>query len=544
MKHTLNRYQFISGWLLIAGIVFGPSSLLSDETNNSDDETSSSAAPSDTPSAPPAEEAGGSNDAAPPPPEPPSDTGPPNQTASTAPSSAKEILTLDQCLKRALTNSKKIEAERHRVKMLEEKQDQLWWLPFSDINLSGAFAMVPDKCADISGGELNNCPGDKSIPTDDDYFKKEWGPSCHIKLRATLPIPTSNQYSKAKEALREAKAAKETMLPTIAHQIAYDVHRAFHSVVGAREMRYTLSQGRKHLVKARRKVEENLEKQTGGDTAIDLLKLKVFESRLDAMEQQVIQLEKSALAAMNFLVGAEEGRAIDLPEDPQEIIHRELKSLDEYKTAALKQRPEFEALRHGIKALEAKIKATRGIFAPKLGITFGIRAGYTQGVRVLGDEGGERPNFLYRNSYNYGNIIPGVALVMSMPLDFGVTYHKVQEAKADLAAALADKSLAMEGILLEVETTFIEVTTLVDTIDALNKTKKIAKGWMNAAVQNHAIGLGSSKELKDALKEYFAIMGELHQKIGEYNIALAKLDKVTGVLPTPANSESKKVAAR
>ena len=30
-------------------------------------------------------------------------------------------------------------------------------------------------------------------------------------------------------------------------------------------------------------------------------------------------------------------------------------------------------------------------------------------------------------------------------------------------------------------------------------------------------------------------MGELHQRIGEYNIALAKLDKVTGViLPSTA----------
>lgn len=74
------------------------------------------------------------------------------------------------------------------------------------------------------------------------------------------------------------------------------------------------------------------------------------------------------------------------------------------------------------------------------------------------------------------------------------------------------------------------MTSLLETITALNKSKKIAKGWLNAAAQNHAIGLGSTKELKDALKEYFTIMGELHQRIGEYNIAIAKLDKATGVI--------------
>ena len=474
-------------------------------------------------------------------------SGPPATAAPETPPPQKNILTLDQCLKRALARSKQIEAEKHRLDILSEQQDQLWWLPFSDLQLEGGVGFLPDKCADITGGRIQGCNGD-DVQSDYDFKGQTWGPSFHIKFGGNIPLPTSNRFFKAKEALEEAYKAKEAMLPTIKHRIAFDVHRAFHGVVGAREMLYTIAQGRKHLSKARAKVEENLEKQVGDDTQIDLLKLKVFESRLDAMEQQVIQIEKTALAALNFLVGAEADAPIDIPNDPQDIVQRDLLDLDTYKKTAVEKRPEFDALRHGIKALKAKITTTKGAFIPEAAFFFNFRAGYTPGVEVREQKVDDNDNpetdangdpvydndastpFLWRNSYNYGSIIPSFGLVVRVPLDIGVNVHKLRESKAELKALLADKTYAMEGVMLEVETTYVEVTSLLETITALNKSKKLAKGWINAAAQNHAIGLGSTKELKDALKEYFTIMGELHQRIGEYNIAIAKLDKVTGVI--------------
>ena len=61
------------------------------------------------------------------------------------------------------------------------------------------------------------------------------------------------------------------------------------------------------------------------------------------------------------------------------------------------------------------------------------------------------------------------------------------------------------------------------------------KGWLAAAVQSHAAGLGGSKEVKDALKEYFQIMAQVHRMIGEYNAGLARLDKATGVMDKKDN---------
>jgi len=467
------------------------------------------------------------------------DTGPEGPPAEKAPATpAAEVLTLDKCLTRALANSAEISAERHRLDALDEQEKQLMWLPFSDFAVKGMFTVVPDKCADTTGGTLTPCGGEGNIPSDNAYKDMSWGPSFHIGLEATLPIPVSNRFSSALRAIREGKSAKAAMLPTLEDEIRYNVHRAFHAIIGAREMLYTLSEGQKHLASARRLLEENLEKQQGTETEIDLIKLKVFEAQLEVMAQQSRQLEKTAMAAMAFLIGQPAGKPFDLPEDPQAQLAIEVKTLDDYKRPAVANRPELEALRHAVNAMDAKLDLARSEFAPELAFVVNFKAGYTPGVETVEqktrNDGTTYTDdatvpFLYKNSYNYGSLFPGMALVMRYPLDFGMDVHRVRQARAELSALIIEKKQALQAILLEVETTYTEVASLGTTIDTLSQARRLTKGWMAAALQNHAAGVGSSKEVKDALKEYFATMAQLHQAIGEYNIGLAKLDRVTGV---------------
>lgn len=439
------------------------------------------------------------------------------------------LLTLKECLARALADSDKLKAERYRLEVFEERQSQLWWQPFSNFSLEGKFTVVPDKCVDLTGGLVQGCGSSDDIPADDDFRDMTWGPSLHASLKGLVPIPTSGKLWQGKRALENAHSAEEAKLETFEHQISYDVQRAYHAILGAREMMYTLSKGRKHLKTAMKKVEENLANQTGSDTQIDLIKLKVFDAKLDAMEQQIIQIEQSALSGLRFLVGEVKGRPIDVPDIPQEPMGIELMPLDDYKKTAVEHRPEFEALRHAVKALEEKVKFQKSSLAPDLGFGFSFRFGYTPGVKVKKDSSSDSGTpFIFDNDYNYGSIFPGMGLVAKFPLDFGVSIHKIKEAKAELRALTADKKYAMEGILLEVETAYIEATSLGEAIAALKKSKRLARGWLNAAAQNQAVGVGSAGDLKDALKEYFAIMAEYHQKVSEYNIAFAKLDKAVG----------------
>ncbi|MCK9460935.1 MAG: TolC family protein [Proteobacteria bacterium] len=446
--------------------------------------------------------------------EPPAVEGPP----------ALNRLTLEECTTRAIANSKELAAARHRLDAMQAQIEQVWWAPFSIIGVDAGFSFVPDRCVDTgtlaNDGRLVACNGG-AVAAEEDWASDEWGPTFQLEVKGVLPILDFVRVTRAQKALEEAREAKAAQLPSLKQQVRYNVERAYHAIIGAREMAYTLGEGKKQLVKARELLEENLAKQEGTETETDLIKLKVFEAQVGYMEQQTRQIERTALAALRFLVGGEDAARVDVPEDPQSLIERELDPLEAYKKRALENRPELEALRHGVKALELKVAMRKAEFLPSLGLVADWRYAATPGRTDIG-------NWLLKDNYNLNYFV--LALALSYDLDLGLDIYKLDEAKAELAALTADQENALEAIVLDVENTYVEVTSARDSLAELEKSKRLAKGWIAAAVQSNAAGLGPAKEVKDALKEYFQIMASIHQLTGEYNVGLAKLDKVTGTL--------------
>jgi outer membrane protein TolC len=433
-------------------------------------------------------------------------------------------LSLAECTARAVANSKELAAERHRLDAIQAQVEQVWWAPFSSIGIESGFTFVPDQELDTARLDQEGVivgPNDGAVGADDDYASDHWGPTFRIEVRGTVPLITFGRISRSRRAIEEAKSAKKASLPAVEKQVRYNVERAYHAIIGAREMIYTLSEGKKKLVKARELLEKNLENQEGTETETDLIKLKVFESQIGFMEQQTLQIERTGLSALRFLVGGKDAARVDVPEDPQTMIERELEPVEKYKQTALDNRPELEALRHAIKALDAKVAMRKSEFFPTIGLVLGWRYAVTPGRTDIS-------NWVLTDNYNYNNWYAFLAL--KYDLDLALDVYRLDEAKAELAALTADQENALEAIVLEVETTYLEVNSARDSLAELEKSKRLTKGWIAAAIQANAAGLGPAKEVKDALKEYFQIMASIHKLTGEYNVGLAKLDKVTGVL--------------
>ncbi len=462
---------------------------------------------------------------------PQQDANEPDGPPSPEPGAAEPLrLGLDELVSRAVLGSRELAAERHRIAAVEAQIDQLFWAPFSGFSIGGAFSMVPDKCVDTGAladdGVLRKCGGG-TVSSEEDWQTQDWGPTFHVDVKGGVPLYTFGKISGAKRAAEEVKKAKEAQLPAIEHRVRADVTRAFHAVIGAREMLYTIGEGRKHLEKARKRLEEDLAKEEGTETQVDLIKLQVFEAEIDYIEQQTRLIEQTALAALRFLVGGPDGERIDVPDDPQTRVGRELEPLAEYLDRALRSRPELAALRHAIKALEAKVDMRRSDFWPDLLLVLSWRFGWTPGRTDI-------ENWLLTDNYNYGGGIPTAALALRYNLDWGLDVYRLDEAKAELSAAAADQQRALDAILLEVRTTYIKVASTRESIDKLGKSRTLVKGWIAAVAQGHAAGLNTSKDVKDALKEYFTIMAQMHTLIGEYNAGLTSLDRATGEFPDPA----------
>jgi outer membrane protein TolC len=285
-------------------------------------------------------------------------------------------------------------------------------------------------------------------------------------------------------------------------------------------MLYTIDKGREYLKKARDKVEKDLETGEGDATQIDLIKLKVFESEVNHYEVQALEIERVGLAALRMLVGDDEKKRVDIEDKPLEQDPTELLTLDEYKDAALSQRPELKALKHAVRAMEAKVSLRKAEFWPDIFLHGGIQMARTPGRTDL-------HNWALKDNYNYG---PGwgIGLGMKYTFDIGLDIYKLKQAKAELAALTTDQRSALDGIMLEVEKSYHHVTALRDSLDALTESRKLVKGWISSVLQSQAIGMASAKDVKDALKEYFKVMASLHRATHDYNVGMAELDRVTG----------------
>ncbi len=453
-------------------------------------------------------------------------------------------LSLDECITSALNNSRSLLAKRHRLEALDAQLKQAYWAPFSNISASFSATVVPDKCVEETrygiyipcGSDTvteDGQPGkdgiidnqlDPSAMVDDvrSFESDDWGPSLKVSIRAGIPIYTFGKATYGIRALKAARAAKQAEFPRFKHKVRFQVEQAYHAIAGAREMVYTIGKGRKHLIKAREKVENDLENQEGTSTEIDLIKLKIYENEVDQYEIQAVQLEKIGLAALRFLVGGKNRHKVDILDAPQDRIAADIGSLDESKDNAINNRPELRALKHAVNALEAKVKLRRAQFFPDLLGVVGFRHSWTGGRTDL-------DNWTLVDNYNYGPSV-GFALVLDYKLDLGLDIYRIREAKAELAALMLDQEEALEGVMLEVEKVYHSVNATKETLEGLSKSRRLVKGWLAAEVQNHETGLSSAKDVKDALVEYFKVMASIHKLTHDYNVGIAELGRVTGIV--------------
>ena len=83
---------------------------------------------------------------------------------------------------------------------------------------------------------------------------------------------------------------------------------------------------------------------------------------------------------------------------------------------------------------------------------------------------------------------------------------------------------------LQVEEVYHRVSAARDGLNALSKSKRLVKGWVAAELQNQAAGLGTAKDVKDAIKESFQVLAAIHRLTHDYNVGLAELKRVSGVI--------------
>ena len=406
-----------------------------------------------------------------------------------------------------------VAAARYAVEQMEAKLYRARWAWLPQGNVTGLVAPAPEvrcmpseeQCIETTAYELNSL----------DIA----GVLLRIELSFGMPLYTFDKLGAAKRAAEAGVDLRRSQVASTVDKLALDVTKAYWGIKLARELIYTIDEGREHLVKAKEKVEEQVDEGDGEATLEDLHKINLAFVEIDGRRLQAVKMERFAKAALATLTG-QRGKPFDLDEKYLDALPGKLRRSAEYRELALQHRPDVRSLKAVMRAAEAQVDLERAQFFPNFMLVGSAGAGYASSAD-------EPKNAFMSDPFNF--LGAGFGLALSWKWDQVQQYGKYKEAKAQRKMAQAKKAEALAGIDLELDKALLDLKDAQDQLALAERGAKIARQWLTTVSQNMAAGLASTDDFKDGLTEFFTQEVKRLKGCYEVNIAWADLGRIIGI---------------
>jgi len=202
-------------------------------------------------------------------------------------------------------------------------------------------------------------------------------------------------------------------------------------------------------------------------------------------------------------------------------------SLNELVQTGLDNRVELAALRTGIKAREAEVEARFRNFFPDF-LLYGE-------FNVSFSNVADNMPFPYYDPYN--DLYLGAGLVMRFDLNIGKKLGQLKVARAKKSGLQAELDAAENGIALEISKLFMEMDDARTMMETRRNALKAARGWVIAKTDLFENDLCGLQDIIDGLTQFFLAQVSFQQSIYDFNMAVAALERATGVelVPVPGS---------
>ncbi len=397
------------------------------------------------------------------------------------------ILSLDDCIRKALANNPKIKSASHNTDIYKTKITQAWSNYFPTFNMTNGL-------------------------TRNRYFTINF--TVEDKLYTfynTIDLTASQLLFDFGKTKALAKVAKYNFESTVAgleetvNEIIYTTTNAYYNLIYAIEKKKvyedTLSNYKIQLEEAQ------IYYKTGKKSKIDIItaqynmenaKLGLIESEND------IELAK---AELSNIMGIPECENYDIIEELN--VNNYEYNFEDLLEAAYANNPELKIYENQIKASEQLILSAKRAFTPNFEAFGEFQDG---GGTSLSDDYGWTIGVQFRcNNFNI--------LLMKKQLD---------EAKATYKKDMADLEEMKNNLYLEVKQAYIKLKNAESSIPVAAISLKQAAEQHRLAQGRYKAGAGDAVELKDAEISYKNARLEYLYKILQYNLAVAETEKITG----------------
>lgn len=409
-----------------------------------------------------------------------------------------------------------VDAARADVAAAGARLDLAHWAPYSNWSFQGLFTFVPP-----AGTWEEEWRAIEEGGRDQDYQWAhsilDWGPWIKFGVTGGVPLWTFGKITGAWDAAEAGVRAADAGVERARDEVAWQVRRAYLTLLLARDILYLIEDGREYIDDAREEARKRIEAGEGGGSTVDLYKIDALAAEVDARELQARRLERLSLAGLAVLTGVGDGAAIaDVP-----ILPFDLRPAPraEYVELAQRERTDLRMLDAGIAAQRAKVEIERARYYPDILLTGSANYAYSSATVDQHHAWIDDPF----NGYGVGG-----ALVVEYPLDFVADYARVEEAEATLRRLEEQREALAQAAEMEVVDAYESLEEARGRTEAYDRGRTAAERWLIALLQGMTLGLHEASDLTDALMAFFQNQLNYLNAVYDLDIAWARLALATG----------------
>jgi outer membrane protein TolC len=420
------------------------------------------------------------------------------------------LIDMEGAVNMAMARSGVVAAARADTAIFQAKLEQARWHQWPQINITSLLAPMVRQWGDalVGGTDLG-----------------QWGVFSHTEISGYVPLFTFGKIHYLKQAHElgvDVGLAQEAIARA---EVRFQVQKGFFALSIARELADVVGEGRRYFDTATRHVDKLEKSDDPSFDPVDKLKIRVYEAQVMQKDLEAGRARTLALGNLRRVVGLDPQGTDDFrTPSPDPLVPRMDVSMQAAMDAAMENRPELVALRRGIAARNAEIRARYASFFPDFVLAGKFTYAYSD---VATHQASPFANDPF-NGYSAGG-----GLALKWDLDIGRKLGEWREAKAQAGRLAAQMDDAERAVRLEVEKLFLEMRDARTIVDAQQEALRAVRGWVLAKTDLYENGLSDLRDILDALVQFFLSRMTLLQAIHDYNVAVAALERATGLSLVP-----------
>ena len=341
------------------------------------------------------------------------------------------------------------------------------------------------------------------------------------RITATQALYTFGKIDLRGEAADHGLRASKAQVRMTQADIALEAAEIYEGLLYARAVLLFVDDLQGIAEKTLEQTEDLLDEGSPDVSEQDILRVKSAMGIAELGRTTALAGESSALEGLRSYLSLPKGAKILTADEYLDPISTEPSKVEDIIELALKNRPEFEALKQGIMGVEKLAEAQAADYFPNIFIAGLVTAAYTPGREII------------QSRYVFdplGHFVPAALIGAQWELQWDMAGQRAAEVRAEAMKLSSLLKWAEQGIPAEVNNIYQDVVRARRDLKQLAETVPLTKKWIIKASANYGIGLGSSRDVSDAVTNYVLLKTAELQAVYRLNVALAKLAKATGTL--------------